>query len=233
MPQTANPEKEYQFHGSALGVTRRTLANMVGLAALIACAPPPLVSEALAQATTGAAAIEPVSMLDMALGPRNAPVTIIDYSSMTCSHCAAFMINVFPTLRSKYIDSGRVRFVFREFPLDAKATAATMLARYIAEDDRERYFAAIDILFRQQDQLIAQPNETLYRVGSHYGISQEAVESCLKDQSLLDKINTNKKIATEVVMVKATPTFFINGEKKEGFISYEAIDSKVALLLRK
>jgi protein-disulfide isomerase len=93
MPQTEN---EYQFHGSALGVTRRTLANMVGLAALIACAPLPLISEALAQATTGGAAIEPVSLLDMALGPRNAPVTIIDYSSMTCSHCAAFMTNVFP-----------------------------------------------------------------------------------------------------------------------------------------
>jgi protein-disulfide isomerase len=106
-----------------------------------------------------------------------------------------------------------------------------MLARYIAEDDCARYFGAIDILFRQQDQLIAQPNDTLYRVGRHYGISQEAVESCLRDQSLLDKITKNQKIASEVV--KATPTFFINGEKHEGFISYEAIDRKVALMLRK
>ncbi len=125
-----------------------------------------------------------------------------------------------------------MRFVFREFPLDTKAAAATMLARYIAEDDSARYFGAIDILFRQQDQLIAQPNDTLYRVGRHYGLSQDAVEGCLRNQSLLDAIKRNQKIASEVAMIKATPTFVINGQKNEGFMSYETIDSKVALMLK-
>jgi protein-disulfide isomerase len=88
-----------------------------------------LIGEARAQAQPNLA-IEPVSLPDMALGPRNAPVTIVDYSSMTCSHCAAFMTGVFPSLRSKYIDRGRVRFVFREFPLDVKAAAASTGAHH-------------------------------------------------------------------------------------------------------
>lgn len=233
MPQTALTGNGHQFGGKEPGVTRRAVAHMVGLATLIACAPLPLISEALAQTSMGGATIEPMALPDMALGPGDPPVTIVDYSSMTCSHCAAFMINVFPMLRSKYIDSGRVRFVFREFPLDNKAAAATMLARYIAGGDSARYFGAIDVLFRQQDQLIAQPNDTLYRVGRHYGVSQEEVESCLRNQSLLDQIKKTQKIASEVAMVKATPTFVINGEKSEGFIPYEAIDSKIASLLRR
>lgn len=233
MPHTAEPGNEYRFRSKPLGVTRRSLVNLVGLAALFACAPLPLIREAMAQDATGGLAIEPVSLPDMALGPRNAPVTIVDYSSMTCSHCAAFMTNVFPMLRSKYIDSGRVRFVFREFPLDTKAAGASMLARYIANDDSARYFAAIDTLFRQQDQLIAQTTDTLQRVGRQFGMSQQAVETCLRDQSLLDKIAVDQKIASEVVKIKATPTFFINGQKNEGFMSFEAIDSKVASLLRK
>jgi protein-disulfide isomerase len=234
MPQAVRQRNDVYFRSKSLGVTRRSLANLVGLAALYAFAPLPLIGDAMAQnATGGLAAIEPVTLPDMALGPRNAPVTIVDYSSMTCSHCAAFMIKVFPMLRSKYIDTGLVRFVFREFPLDTKAQAASMLARTIANDDSLRYFGAIDYLFKQQDQLIAQPTDTLQRAGRQYGMSEQGVETCLKDQALLDKITVDQKIALEVVKVRATPTFFINGQVNEGFMSFEAIDSKIASLLRK
>jgi protein-disulfide isomerase len=232
MPQYAETGNDDRPRSTGPAVTRRTAANLAGRAALLACAPFVLIEEALAQDATGNLAIEPVSLPDMALGPRNAPVTIVDYSSMTCSHCAAFMTNVFPALRSKYIDSGRVRFVFREFPLDAKAAGASMLARYIAHDDSARYFGAIDTLFRQQDQLIAQPNDTLQRVGGQYGMSPQAVETCMKDQSLLDKITVDEKIASEVIKIKATPTFFINGQKNEGFLSFDAVESKIASLSR-
>jgi protein-disulfide isomerase len=219
-----------------LSVTRRTAAanlSLAGLATLFAGAPLPLIGQARAQNATGGLAAEPVSLPDMALGPRNAPVVIVDYSSMTCSHCAAFMTQVFPTVRSKYVDAGRVRFVFREFPLDIKAASASMLARTIANGDAGRYFSAIDTLFRQQDQLIAQPADTLQRVGRQFGMSQQAVETCLKDQALLDQIAVDQKIAAEVVKVNATPSFFINDRLNEGFMSFEAMDSRIASLLRR
>jgi protein-disulfide isomerase len=219
-----------------LGVIRRDFVRLFGLATLAAFAPLALTGEAKSQTTAQAQrnlAIEPVSLPDMALGPRNAPVTIVDYSSMTCSHCAAFMTNVFPQVRSKYIDTGYVRFVFREFPLDTKAAAASMLARTIAGGDAERYFGAIDTLFRQQDQLIAQTTDTLQRVGRQYGMSQQAVDICLKDQALLDHITVDQKIASEEVKIKATPSFFINGQKNEGFMPFDDIDRKIYALLRR
>jgi protein-disulfide isomerase len=209
----------------------RAVRRLAGLAVLAALAALHVTGGALAQNAGGIAA-EPVSLPDMALGAKNAPVTIVDYSSMTCSHCADFMTKVFPMVRSKYVDTGRVRFVFREFPLDSKALGASMLARTIAYDDPARYFGAIDTLFRQQDQLIAQPIDTLQRIGSQYGMNQQAVEACLKDQALLDKLSVDQKIASEVVKVKATPTFFINGQKHEGFMPFEEIDNTIRSLLR-
>src|ERR1019366_8333635 len=93
---------------------------------------------------------KPVSLPDMAIGPANAPVTITEFASMTCPHCAAFNATVFPKIKSEYIDSGKIRYIFREFPLDIKAAAGSMLARYIAKDDASKYFAVIDMLFRQR-----------------------------------------------------------------------------------
>ena len=93
----------------------------------------------------------------MALGPANAPVTITEYSSMSCPHCAAFGENVFPMLRTKYIDTGKVRFVFREFPLDIKAAAASMLARCVADGDAEKFFGTVQLLcFSNSDSLTLQ-----------------------------------------------------------------------------
>src|SRR5882757_3843530 len=118
-------------------MTRRAVASLspAALAALVAFASLHPISAAFAQNATAGLAIEPVSLPDMALGPRGASVTIVEYSSMTCSHCAVFSENTFPMLRSKYIDTGRVRFVFREFPLDQKSAAGSMLARCAAKDD--------------------------------------------------------------------------------------------------
>jgi Thioredoxin len=103
------------------------------------------VGEAAAQSGSGKLALEPVSLPDMALGAGDAPVTIIEYSSMTCSHCALFEQNTFRTLKSKYIDTGAVRFVFREFPIDNNAAGASMLARCIGNGDSLRYFSAVAV----------------------------------------------------------------------------------------
>jgi protein-disulfide isomerase len=215
------------FRG-ALGTT----LSLAGLVVLIAFAPVHLVGDAIAQNATAALVAKPVLLPDMALGPVKAPVTIFEYASMSCPHCAAFEQNVFPMLRSKYIDTGKVRFVFREFPIDIKAAAASMLARCIANDDAGKFFAAIDTLFKQQDQLMDQTKDTLKLIGKQNGLSEPAVEDCEKDQTLLDKLSADQKFAYDELKVDATPTFFINGEMLKGAMSFEELDAKLKSLLK-
>ena len=104
----------------------------------------PFTTSAQAQGAIAAAVAKPVSLPDIAIGSPKAPVTITEYASMSCPHCAALGENVFPMLRARYIDTGKVRFVFREFPLDIKAAGASMLARCIAKDDSEKYLGVIE-----------------------------------------------------------------------------------------
>src|SRR3984957_8532894 len=185
-----------------------------------------LITGAMAQSASDVA--KPMSLPDMALGPANASVTITEYASMTCPHCAAFNEAVFPKIKSEYIDSGKVRYVFREFPLDIKAAAGSMLARCIAKDDSGKYFTVIDLLFKQQnDWVLKNTTETLTRIGKQAGLSQQQVEDCLKDQALLDKIAADQKYASEVLKVDSTPTFFINGERIKGETSFEEFDKRI------
>jgi protein-disulfide isomerase len=215
-------------------ITRRafTIAlSLTGLATVAGFSPLRLIAEAMAQSASEVA--KPVSLPDMALGPANASVTVTEYASMTCPHCAAFNEKVFPKIKSEYIDTGKVRYVFREFPLDIKAAAGSMLARCIAKDDAGKYFAVIDMLFRQQnDWVVKNTTETLTRIGKQAGLSQQAVEDCLKDQALLDKIAADQKFANEVLKVNSTPTFFVNGEMIKGETSFEEFDKKIKSLLK-
>jgi protein-disulfide isomerase len=215
-------------------ITRRaftTALTLTGLAALAGFSPLRLIAEAMAQSASDVA--KPVSLPDMALGPANASVTITEYASMTCPHCAAFNENVFPKIKSEYIDTGKVRYVFREFPLDIKAAAGSMLSRCIAKNDAGKYFAVTDMLFRQQnDWVVKNTTETLTRIGKQAGLSQQAVEDCLKDQALLDKIAADQKFASEVLKVNSTPTFFINGEMIKGETSFEEFDKRIKPLLK-
>ena len=188
---------------------------------------------ALADRALAALVTKPVSLPDMALGPANAPVTIVEYSSLTCPHCAAFAENVFPMLRSKYIDTGKIRFVSREFPLEIKAAGASMLARCAAGGDAQKYFDAIAMLFKQQDALVEHTTDTLKAVGSKFGMSEEAVETCEKDNALLDKIKSDQNFAYDTLKVDATPTFFINGERVKGSMSFEEFEKKLAPLLKR
>jgi protein-disulfide isomerase len=215
-------------------ITRRAFTaalSLTGLAALAGLSPLRLITEAMAQSAADVA--KPVSLPDMALGPANATVTITEYASMTCPHCAAFTEEVFPKIKKEYIDSGKIRFVFREFPLDIKAAAGSMLARCIAKDDANKYFAVVDMLFKQQgDWVMKNTTETLTRIGKQAGLSQQAVEDCLKDQALLDKIVADQKFAGEVLKVNSTPTFFINGEMFKGEMKFEEFDKRIKSLLK-
>jgi protein-disulfide isomerase len=215
-------------------ITRRAFTaalSLTGLAALAGLSPLRLVTEAMAQNAADVA--KPQSLPDMAIGPANATVTVTEYASMTCPHCANFNETVFPKLKSEFIDSGKVRYVFREFPLDIKAAAGAMLARCIAKDDAPKYFAVIDLLFRQQNEWVMKnTTETLTRIGKQAGLSQQQVEECLKDQALLEKIAADQKYANEVLKVNSTPTFFINGEMLKGETSFDEFSKRINSLLK-
>jgi len=186
-------------------------------------------------AQSAADVAKPMSLPDMALGPADAPVTITEFASMTCPHCAAFNADVFPKIKSTYIDTGKIRYIFREFPLDIKAAAGSMLARCIAKDDAAKYFAVVDVLFKQQmDWAYGKSSTTdgLTRIGKQAGLSQEQVDACLKDQALLDKIAADQKYAAEVLKVNSTPTFFINGDVIKGEASFDTFDAKIKSLLK-
>ena len=205
----------------------------LAIAALLAFAALPLAGSATAQSAIAAAVAKPVSLPDVTIGSAKAPVTITEYASMSCPHCAAFGENVFPMLRSRYIDTGKVRFVFREFPLDIKAAAASMLARCIANGDSEKYLGAVEILFKQQDHLMDKTKDTLKFIGKLNGMSEQEVETCGKDQALLDKLGADQQYALQVLKVDSTPTFFLNGERFKGAMSFEELEERIKPLLKK
>jgi protein-disulfide isomerase len=207
----------------------RSIATII----LLACIAPFFASSATAQSAIAAAVAKPVSLPDIVIGSAKAPVTITEYASMSCSHCAAFGENVFPMLRSRYIDTGKVRFVFREFPLDIKAAAASILARCIARNDSEKYLGAVETLFKQQDRLIAQTKDTLLFVGKLNGMSEQDVMACQMDQAQFDKLTADQKYAYETLKVDSTPTFFVNGERLKGSMSFEELEERIKPLLKK
>ena len=215
-------------------ITRREFTAalaLTGAAAAIGLSPLRLISEASAQSAADVA--KPVSLPDMALGPKDAAVTVVEFASMTCGHCANFTETVFPKIKSEFIDTNKIRFVFREFPLDIKAAAGSMLARCIAKDDAGKYFAVVDMLFKQQQEWVMKNTaETLTRIGKQAGLSQQQVEECLKDQALLDKIAADQKFANEVLKVNSTPTFFINGEMLRGEQTFDEFSKKITPLLK-
>jgi protein-disulfide isomerase len=194
-------------------------------------APPP--SEAAnAEGDIAALLAKPVGLPDMVIGSAIAPITVVEYSSLTCPHCAAFAENVFPMLQQKYIDTGKVRFVSREFPLDLKAAAASILARCIANDDGPKFFEVTMMMFHRQQELVEHTTDTLTDIGSKYGMSQQDVEGCVKNDTALDKLQADQNFAYGQLKVEATPTFFINGEKVKGSMSFEEFEARLAPLLK-
>src|ERR1700734_1525356 len=151
---------------------------------------------------------------DVVLGSDKAPVTIIEYASMTCPHCAHFSENTFPELKKRYIDTGKVRFIFREFPLDALAAAGFMLARCAGKD---KFLPIIETLFaKQQDWVVQQPIEPLKAIAKQFGFTEESFNQCLANQKVLDNIQAVRDRASEKLGVNSTPPFFVNGQKLVG-----------------
>lgn len=165
-----------------------------------------------------------------ALGKADAPVTIVEYASMTCGHCAHFHTETFPELKKKYIDTGKVHFIFREFPFEPVATAAFMLARCMPAD---KYFPMISSLFETQKAWAfgTDPAAGLLAVARQAGMSQADFEKCLSDKDLGEKVQASALYANKELGVNATPTFFINGKKYAGAIGIADLDKILEPLL--
>ena len=167
--------------------------------------------------------LEPGALPDKVLGKDDAPVTIVEYASMTCSHCAHFANTTFPELKTKYIDTGKARLIFREFPFDPRAEAGFMLAR-CADDN---YFAMVDLLFKQQESWagVQDAKAALLQIAKLAGFSQESFEACLTDQKLLDDVRAVQRRGSQDFGVDSTPTFFINGNMYKGALSIEEMSA--------
>ena len=209
-------------------ITRRQTLQLLGTAAataLIATSFP-----ALAQNVAPADLAVEGPLGDVALGPKDAKVTIVEYASLTCSHCAAFHKETWPELKKRYVDTGKVRFILREFPLDPLATAGFMLARC---DGEGKYYPITDLLFDQQRNwaFTDKPLDALRALMRQAGFSQEKFDACLQDQKLYDAVNAVKNRGVEQFNVDSTPTFFINGQRHAGNISIDELEKIIKPLL--
>ncbi|WP_422373093.1 DsbA family protein [Hoeflea sp.] len=177
-----------------------------------------------------AAVLEPGPLKEMVLGDEDAPVTIVEYMSMTCPHCASFHTDNFKPLVEKYVDTGKVRFILREFPFDPRAAAAIMLARCAPEN---QFFPMVDVLFKQQRNWATAPDgrEALLQIARLAGFTQESFEACLTNQKLLDDVNAVKTKAANEFGIQSTPTFIINGKRYPGNMSVETMSAIIDPLL--
>ncbi len=192
---------------------------------------------ALAQASKPAAGPEADKALtvtkdDRILGRPDAPITIIEYGSLTCPHCAHFAAEVLPKLKQQWIDSGKARLIFRDFPLDQAALRAEMVARCAPSD---RYYPLIDSLFENQDKWVVAKDwqAALQRLVQFAGIGKQKFESCFNDKKLEDAVAGSRLMAAQQLGVDATPTFFVNGKKYEGEPTVEGFDQLLSGLARK
>jgi len=208
-------------------INRRTCL-LTSLSALSLCAMPFAVSaqNILApKATVDAAALAvPGELADMIEGSADAPVTMVEYASFTCNHCADFATKTMPDIREKYIKTGKLRVIFREFAGDPRALAASMLVRCVPED---RYFPFAQLLFEKQGEwaFIAQARPPLVQFSKLAGLDEEAFNACLERQPLLEGLNENFKRGHNEFNVTATPTLFINGKKYEGALSVATLSA--------
>jgi protein-disulfide isomerase len=174
--------------------------------------------------------MQPNPLGEMAMGDEKAPITVIEYASMTCPHCAHFSEATFPELKTKYIDTGKVRFIFREFPLDQLAAAGFILARCAGPD---KYFPIIETLFATQKEWVVQrPLAPLTAIAKQAGLSQETFEACLDNRVMLEGIEKVRNQAAEKFGVNATPTFFVNGKRLSGALSMEELEKEFAPYLK-
>ncbi len=193
---------------------------------------------ALAQTVAEADLMQTGPLGDMVLGDDKAPVTIIEYASMTCPHCAHFALTTFPELKQKYIDTGKVKYILREFPFDPIAAGAFMLARCAAGEKenaggKDKYYAMIDLLFRTQATwAVDHPLQPMLATVKQAGFTEDSFKACLANQKVLDGIEWVRNRAADKFKVGSTPTFFINGQMQVGALSFEEMQKLIDPLIK-
>lgn len=203
-------------------ITRRDFLGSAAALATTAAALPAINGAAFADSVDMLRLMAPQALPDIPLGSADAKVTIIEYASMTCPHCARFYANTFPDLKKRYIDTGKVKFIFREFPLDNLAAGAAVLAR---AGDPVNYYPLIELLFAQQTTwaMADDPVAALLKLAKQTGMTEEKFYAALKDPTILNNVLEVRKKAATDFGVNATPTFFINGEKAGGEMTIDEI----------
>ncbi|MEL0022506.1 MAG: DsbA family protein [Rickettsiales bacterium] len=164
------------------------------------------------------------ALADRVLGDPDAPVTIIEYSSLTCPHCRHFHLEILPEIKKNYIDTGKVKLIYRDFPFDQLGLLATVMTRCAPA---ERYFGFLDVLFQQQGSWSRSkdPMGDLSRIGKLGGLNPSDFEACLKNQALVDGLVQKRLDGQKKFDVNATPTFIIDGDHKiVGSQPYEDFD---------
>ena len=209
-------------------ITRRQALTLLGSTAAVVAMFDPRALLAQDAAIRDLATAGPLG--DVWLGSESAKVTIIEYASLTCTHCAHFHATTYPELKKRYVDTGQVRFTLREFPLDPLATAGFMLAR---ADGGSRYYPISDLLFSKQASwaFVDKPVDALAQLVRQAGFSQEKFETTLRDQKLYEGVNAVRQRAVDVFKVDSTPTFFVNGKRMPGAVSMDELDKVLKPLL--
>ena len=195
-------------------------------AAFVVAALPFIAGPAAAESYPTDELYQPGKLPEKVLGNPDAKVTVVEYASLTCGHCGNFHATTFGALKKDYIDTGKIRFIYRDFPLDPLAMGAAMLARCAPDD---KYFAFLSLLYEQQKTWAYsdKPAEALLAIAKQVGFTQESFEACLTNQELLDGLTSVRQRAADNFGVKSTPTFFINGEIFRGARTIEEFAEKL------
>lgn len=165
---------------------------------------------------------------DMTMGKDDAKVSVVEYASASCPHCAAFYKDVFPKIKADYIDTGKIKFIFREFPHNQQALAAFMLARC---SPKEKYFPLIDVFFKTQEAWVPNAHDGLLNIMKQSGMSEADFDACLKNETIAKGIIATRETASTKYGVDGIPTIFINGKVFTGEASYDDLKKTIDPLL--
>jgi protein-disulfide isomerase len=172
-----------------------------------------------------------VMLTDRSLGAADAPVTMVEISSLTCPHCATFHRQILPKIKEAYIDTGKVRLLYRDFPLNSLSLGAAALSRCV---DGQRYFAFLDTLYEQQAQWSqsSEPLKDLARIARLAGLSQTDFEACLASRPLIEGIQKRAETVANELAIRSTPTILVGSERVEGAQSFESFRDAIERALK-
>jgi protein-disulfide isomerase len=192
----------------------------------------PVSAQQPAKPAANAASLLAPTPQDRILGKADAPITIVEYASLTCPHCAHFDKEVLPQLKQKWIDTGKAKLILRDFPLDEPALRAAMVARCAPPD---KFYPLIDTLFRDQEKWVTSKDyrAALERIAKLAGINDKEFKTCISDKKLEDQVAQSRLTGAQQLGVDATPTFFINGTKFDGAPTAQAFDQALSSVAAK